>query len=108
MANHARIENGIVVEIINDGGKDITKLFHASIVSALVPEKAGMVIGGTWDGANFGQPTVPVVIPPTPAERQAAIDETIANSEPLRLILEAIEDAQGPEREINSRCKSKG
>ena len=52
---YARIENGIVMEIIDDRGNDINTMFHKDIVSQLVPDsKEEAVQNGTWDGEKFG------------------------------------------------------
>lgn len=66
---HARIENGIVAEIIDDNGGDINKMFHSSIVAKLVPHKTGATINGTWDGTNFGG----IPLPPLPATSKEKI-----------------------------------
>ena len=61
---HARIENGIVVELIDDQGGDINKMFTPEIVATLVPDDGTAVIGATWDGTAFTAPA-PETIPLT-------------------------------------------
>jgi|TARA_Y100000296_G_scaffold83548_1_gene114634 hypothetical protein len=59
---YARIQDGVVHEIIDDGGKDISEMFHPDIVATLVPDDGTAVVNGTWDGSTFG----PVPPPPKP------------------------------------------
>ena len=72
---HARIEDGFVVEIINEhpDGFSIDEQFPADFVASLVSENVGMVLGGTWDGINFG-PIPPLSLDDAIAEKKAAVN----------------------------------
>ncbi len=63
---YARIDNGIVVELIDDRGGDINTMFHPSIVSNLVATDDNTIINGTYDGTTFGG----VLDKPLPSQEQ--------------------------------------
>jgi len=50
---YARIENGIVMEIIDDRGNDINTMFHKNFVAQLVPAKTDTKQQDLWDGKKF-------------------------------------------------------
>jgi hypothetical protein len=57
MARFARIENDIVMEIIDAGDNDINKMFCPVIVSQLVEDpKNEAKENSTWDGSKFTDP----------------------------------------------------
>lgn len=78
MARFAQVRQGVnpqtahavVVEILDDGPGPLAERFHAAFVAALIPEGPGMLLGGTWDGTDFG----PVPAPPPPPSADARID----------------------------------
>lgn len=83
MARFAQVRQGvnpqtahaIVVEILDDADGPLTDRFHAAFVAALVPEGPGMLLGGTWDGADFG----PVPRPPSPPMEVQGSDASAVN-----------------------------
>lgn len=68
---YARIKDGIVIEIIDEGAGDINEMFHENIVATLVQEASGMVLGGTWDGANFGAVPLPTLAEAIASKKEA-------------------------------------
>jgi hypothetical protein len=76
MARFAQVRQGVnpqtahavVVEILDDGDGALAERFHPAFVAALVPEGPGMLLGGTWDGADFGP--VPAAPPPPTADEE--------------------------------------
>ena len=58
---YARIENGIVAEVIDAGANPTERMFTPELVAQMVEDPDNKaVIGGTWDGQAFGP------IPPAP------------------------------------------
>lgn len=53
MTKRALVVDGIVREIIDDGGGDISKMFHADVVAQLVPCDDSVNQNDTYDGSNF-------------------------------------------------------
>jgi|TARA_R110000824_G_scaffold64402_6_gene168309 hypothetical protein len=53
MAKHALVVGGSVREIIDDGGGDISTMFHADIVAQLVACDGSVSQNDTYDGSNF-------------------------------------------------------
>jgi hypothetical protein len=57
MARYARIENDIVMEIIDSGDQDVNDLFHSSIIDQLVADpKNEAQENSTWNGEKFTDP----------------------------------------------------
>ena len=55
MSKHARVENGIVVEIIPHSDIPIEKRFTEELVAQMVVDLNDEAVeGGTWDGTSFG------------------------------------------------------
>tara|TARA_Y100000296_G_scaffold83259_1_gene113744 strand:+ start:82 stop:438 length:357 start_codon:yes stop_codon:yes gene_type:complete len=96
MARFAQVRQGInpqtahaiVVEILDDADGPLTDRFHAAFVAALVPESPGMLLGGTWDGADFG----PVPRPPSPPTTDEIYDGVIKNEKVLKALVLALND----------------
>lgn len=65
MKVYARVEGGIVVELIESlvGGFDVSQRFHPDIVAALLEAPTGVEPGWLWDGAVFEPPPVPEPVP---------------------------------------------
>jgi hypothetical protein len=81
MKTYARINNGVVVEIIQplviDGSEaPIVDRFHPDIVATLVDASnvAGITVGWTYDGKNFAAPAGPS-LDDIKADQKALIDE---------------------------------
>lgn len=97
---YARVDGAIVREIIEpafdgDGLEiPIEQRFHADIVSTLVSEASGMVLGGTWDGSSFG-PQPPPPPPPSLSERKAAISRRFQDDDALKALLGVLDDRLG-------------
>ena len=66
---YARIDNGIVVEIIEAIEHSIEDMFHSSFVETLVEATDSTVINGTYDGSVFG------AVPTPPESSQEAINQ---------------------------------
>lgn len=60
MSRYARIENGVVVEII-DAQDALDLCFHPKIVKASRPCGHDVAVGWVWDGATFAPPPAPIV-----------------------------------------------
>ena len=54
MGLHARVQDGVVMEVIDDGGNDLATMFTAEIVSSLVPCDDTVTERMAYDGADFG------------------------------------------------------
>jgi hypothetical protein len=74
MKKYARIENGLVAELLMTEG-DIVAMFNPAIVWIDVSSQPGLAEGWSFDGANFAPPPTSPPAPPAPtiAELQAQI-----------------------------------
>ena len=61
MAKYALVVDGIVREIIDDGGGDISTMFHADVVAQLVSCDDSVNQNDTYDGSDFSA-YVPYVV----------------------------------------------
>jgi hypothetical protein len=53
MTKHALVVGGSVREIIDDGGGDISTMFHADVVAQLVACDGSVSQNDTYDGSDF-------------------------------------------------------
>ena len=74
MKTYARIENGIVAELLKTEG-DITRMFNPALVWVDVSLQADVMQGWHFDGVNFTAPATPQTPVPAPsiAELQAQL-----------------------------------
>jgi hypothetical protein len=56
MRTYARIQNGIVAEVLKTDG-DITRMFNPALVWVDVSSRADVIEGWHFDGSNFTAPT---------------------------------------------------
>lgn len=60
---HARIQDGIVVEIIAETEHALSERFHPDYVATLIPASGEVETGMSWDGSAFGPPPAAAVPP---------------------------------------------
>jgi hypothetical protein len=74
MKTYARIQGGIVAELLRTDG-DITAMFHPALVWVDVSSRPEIAEGWSFDGQHFVSPSVPPPVAPVPtiAELQAQI-----------------------------------
>lgn len=74
MKTYARIQDGLVAELLNTEG-DVTSMFNAALVWVDVSANPDIAEGWRANGANFVPPSAPPPAPPVPtiAELQAQI-----------------------------------
>ena len=74
MKTYARIENGIVAELLKTDG-DITRMFNPALVWVDVSSRADVIQGWQFDGVDFTAPAAPHTIAQAPsiAELQAQL-----------------------------------
>ena len=69
MQTYARIQNGVVVEVINidETEAKLSDRYHAAVVSEFIPLFGAVALmvksGHLYDGAGFTQPAPPVAVP---------------------------------------------
>ena len=74
MKTYARIENGIVAELLKTDG-DITRMFNPTLVWVDVSSRADVIQGWQFDGVDFTAPARPHTTAQAPsiAELQAQL-----------------------------------
>jgi hypothetical protein len=74
MKIYARIDNGMVAELLSTDG-NIATMFNSAIVWIDVTSQQGIAEGWSFDGASFSPPPAPPPAPgaPTIADMQAQI-----------------------------------
>tara|TARA_R110000824_G_C15171830_1_gene672975 strand:- start:166 stop:540 length:375 start_codon:yes stop_codon:yes gene_type:complete len=89
MALHARVQDGVVMEVIDDKGNDIATMFTSEIVSSLVSCDDTVTERMGYDGTDFGPaPSLPLDISWSNLRRERddmldLSDWTQANDSPL-------------------------
>lgn len=63
---HARITDGVVVELLDLGAAAPGDLFHPTLAALMLPCGGDVGLGWRWDGARFAPPAPPAV--PVPAQ----------------------------------------
>ena len=75
MKLYARIQNGMVAELVRTGS-DVSKMFHPELSWIEVTSVAGLAEGWTHDGNTFMPPSpVPPPPPPTLAQLEAQLSD---------------------------------
>jgi hypothetical protein len=69
MKTYARINNGIVAELLETDG-DITGMFHSALVWVDISSQAGVKEGWQFDGTNFTAPSTHQTIAQAPSLAQ--------------------------------------
>lgn len=74
MRTYARIQNGIVAEVLKTDG-DITRMFNPALVWVDVSSQTDVAEGWHFDGTQFTKPAAqePVIQPPSLAELQTQL-----------------------------------
>jgi hypothetical protein len=65
MKTYARIQDGLVAELLKTGG-DITSMFNPALVWVDVSSRPGIAEGWHFDGTNFAPPAAPPPAAPAP------------------------------------------
>lgn len=81
MARYARVENGVVVELIETGDYAITQLFAPSFVESMVQVPEGMTVEIGAALSEAWQVTEPLAVQQTPVTAQAAV---VAEQKPAK------------------------